>query len=357
MAHDTKLLVIGNSLKNCLIMTNLLLDTCVWLDLAKSRSEKLLDFLEYYVEENLVNLLVPEIVLTEFERNKDRIINDNVKALGNQIDKITDIIIAHESKDVRDEMTIRLTDLKHKIPRISESISSSVEKIEKLFSTAEILYANNEIKLKAVDRGMNKVAPFHLSKNSIADAIILEIFIDYKINNNNFPLMFITHNKSDFSTKNGNQKFPHEDFEDLFDSINIYYFINLAEALNTIDPEIFAKTKFEGDWKLEARGLSQLLEVEQELEQKIWYNRHAIRAEKIKNGSVKIIERDEYTIRLANSTIVREIWEGALQSAEKIENKFGKENLEFDDFDWGFINGKLSAIRFALGEEWDLLDT
>lgn len=338
-------------------MTNLLLDTCVWLDLVKSRSENLLNFLEYYVEENLVNLLVPEIVLIEFERNKDRIINDNVKGLANQIDKINDVIIAHESKNVRDEMIIRLTDLKHKIPRISESISSSVEKIEKLFSSAEILYTNDEIKLKAVERGMNKVAPFHLSKNSIADAIILEIFVDYKINNNNFPLMFITHNKTDFSTRNGNQKSPHEDFEDLFDSINVHYFINLAEALNTIDSEIFSKTNFEDDWKLEARELSQLLEAEQELEQKIWYNRHAIRAEKIKSGSVKIIERNEYNIKFAHSTIVREIWEGALQSAEKIEKKFGRENLEFDDFEWGFINGKLSAIRFALGEEWDLLDT
>lgn len=338
-------------------MTNLLLDTCVWLDLAKSRSEKLLDFLEYYVEEKLANLLIPDIVFSEFERNKDKIINDNAKGLAAQIDKINDIIIEHESKNVRDEMIIRLTDLKHKIPRITESISNSVEKIENLFSKAQIIPTTNEIKLKAVERGLNKIAPFHLSKNSIADAIILEIFIDYKINNTDLPLMFVTHNKSDFSTKNGNQKFPHEDFGDLFDSTNVHYFINLAEALNTIDSEVFSKTKFEGDWMLEARSLSKLMEAEQELEQKIWYNRHMIRAEKIKNGSIKIIEKSEFSIRNSQSTIVKEIWEGALKSAKKIEEKFGKENLIFDDFEWGFINGKLSAIRYAIGEDWDFLDT
>jgi len=27
------------------------------------------------------------------------------------------------------------------------------------------------------------------------------------------------------------------------------------------------------------------------------------------------------------------------------------------DFEWGMINGKLSAIRWMLGEEWDMLDT
>jgi hypothetical protein len=27
------------------------------------------------------------------------------------------------------------------------------------------------------------------------------------------------------------------------------------------------------------------------------------------------------------------------------------------DFDWGYIQGKFSAIRWVLGEEWDFLDT
>ena len=28
-----------------------------------------------------------------------------------------------------------------------------------------------------------------------------------------------------------------------------------------------------------------------------------------------------------------------------------------DDFEWGMINGKLSAIRWVLGDDWDMLDT
>ena len=53
-----------------------------------------------------------------------------------------------------------------------------------------------------------------------------------------------------------------------------------------------------------------------------------------------------------------EIWKGAIKAAKRVENKYGTKNLgPYSDFDWGMINGKLSAIRWILGEEWDMLDT
>jgi hypothetical protein len=45
------------------------------------------------------------------------------------------------------------------------------------------------------------------------------------------------------------------------------------------------------------------------------------------------------------------------RSLRELEKKYGKKNLIVDDFGWGMFNGKLSALRWVLGDDWDMLDT
>jgi hypothetical protein len=48
----------------------------------------------------------------------------------------------------------------------------------------------------------------------------------------------------------------------------------------------------------------------------------------------------------------------ARKSARKVEKRYGLKKLgPWDDFDWGMMNGKLSALRWVLGDDWDMLDT
>lgn len=75
----------------------------------------------------------------------------------------------------------------------------------------------------------------------------------------------------------------------------------------------------------------------------IWYNRH--------QGLKERVAKKE-------TTVAPEIWKGALMAAKKIEKKYGKENLWHEsDFEWGMLNGKVSALRWLMGDEWDMLDT
>ncbi len=93
----------------------------------------------------------------------------------------------------------------------------------------------------------------------------------------------------------------------------------------------------------ELRGENKILFVVDELFDKVWYNRHLCLREDVTVGKTKVDPK---------------IWKGALKAARNIEKKYRKKELgPWDDFEWGMINGKLSALRWVLGEEWDMLDT
>ncbi|GIH05742.1 hypothetical protein Rhe02_38090 [Rhizocola hellebori] len=53
-----------------------------------------------------------------------------------------------------------------------------------------------------------------------------------------------------------------------------------------------------------------------------------------------------------------EIEARALAAMRAIEERYGTETVgPWDDWNWGYVHGKLSALRWVLGSEWDFLDT
>lgn len=93
----------------------------------------------------------------------------------------------------------------------------------------------------------------------------------------------------------------------------------------------------------EDRSKEEVLAAVDELTDKLWYNRHQDLKQLIADGE------EEVDVQ---------IWKDALKNAKKIEDKYGADNLgPYDDFEWGMLNGKLSALRWLLGYEWDMLDT
>lgn len=338
----------------------MLIDTCVWLDIAKfAKGEPTLDLLEKYIEEEEVGLILPEIIIAEFKRNKEKIVAESSKSLSSHFKKVKDLVTEHSNPTERDSLLRGLNDIDMKIPTLGENTYRSITRIEKLMKSAHIIKQSDAITLRAANRAIAKKAPFHLDKNSMGDAIIIESYNSYRVQNlaQEFNLYFITHNVWDYSAMKTNRKHFHEDLFDIFSSSKSQYYIDLREALHSVNPELLNNDEADEYFGSELRKYSEIIDIEEELFQKIWYNRHKNREHRINNGEVKIIDSKDFEISTSQHTIVKEIWEGALKSAKKVERLYGKKNLIFDDFEWGMINGKLSALRWVTGDEWDNLDT
>ena len=328
-----------------------MLDTCVWLDISTQKAElPMLTAIEHLVEDGVIKLLVPELVRTEFERNKDRVIESTRKRIASEI-RVVKGIIESFGGEGKDSALETIDDVNHRLPILSEATQGSVNRVIKLFDLAFLTPISDAAKIKAAERAIDKRAPFHKQKNSVADAVLAEAFQEFRIEQEaNFEsFRFVTHNVTDFSGKDHRQ--PHEDFSGIFDGKTSLYFNTTKSAIeDLLDLEEF---HYENEWAWEdqTRGLQEILGAMDELVDKVW---HMNRMYRLEQGQIQIVP--EGTQRYGSDVIHRNILEGALASAERVREKY-EDTGPWDDFEWGMINGKLSALRWILGDEWDMLDT
>jgi hypothetical protein len=345
------------------VVFNILVDTCVWLDLAKDpRQTPVLGVIDEMVKKNLVALIVPGVVLDEFRRNRERIATESAKSLASHFRLVKDAVgkIGGDKRRMRIVLA-HLDDVNQKMPMVGGTATATLDRIEKLLTASPSIAPTDDVKLRAAQRAIEKRAPFHRDRNSMADALIIETYSEYvrsKISKGN-RFAFVTHNKNDFSLVNGNQKLPHPDIAGYFSRIKSLYFINLPELLRRIEPSLVSDVMFDLSWTQEPRGLSEMLKAEDLLFHQVWYNRHWNMRTRVQQGRIKVVERETYPRPVgAGETIQRDVMKLAVKAAHRVERKYGKKNLgPWDDFEWGMINGKLSALRWVLGDEWDMLDT
>jgi hypothetical protein len=342
-------------------MFKILIDTCVWFDLAKDyQGQGVLGILEELVRQKQVSIILPRTVVDEFSRNKSRVADEGARSLSSVLKRAKEVV--HRLGDAKKKKMVveQLNDVDYKLPSLGESAIESIGRIEKLFSSTTVVETSDEVKLRAAQRAIDRRAPFHRPRNGIDDAILIETYADLvKSRKPGERFAFVTHNTKDFSQPNANDKVPHPDMATCFSKITSRYYINLAEALRHVAPALVSDLMIEEEWQQEPRRLGEISGAISELLDKVWYNRHQVRLEKVESGEIKIVEKETAEDRRGRErTCQRDIWEGARKSARKVEKRYGLKNLgPWDDFDWGMINGKLSALRWVLGDEWDMLDT
>jgi hypothetical protein len=172
-------------------------------------------------------------------------------------------------------------------------------------------------------------------------------------------LTFVTHNIRDFSEPAGDQRKPHADLLPMFDGALSVYSVSLVDVINEIDEDLLANHDLEFNGFFQPRRLSEILEAEHLLFRQVWYNRHWNLRTEIERGEHHVVSKENYSTKpYRPDQTLDTVWERALEAAKRTEDEVGVENLgPWDDFEWGMVNGKLSTLRWILGDEWDMLDT
>lgn len=208
----------------------------------------------------------------------------------------------------------------------------------------------DEERSRVFQRGLDKRAPFHRSRNSVADALLVELYAraisdaDLGVG----PHALVTTNSDDFSEPQGDKRLPHPDLSGMFDHEGSSFGMGV-DGLNDILMDHFGdeieRLFEESDFEEEPRRLDEIAAAEKELFDRIWYHRslqHEYRL--LDQGAGEEVER---LLAIAGP---------GRRRVEAIYTEPGHLG-PYTDFELGMLNGKLSALRWVLGSEWDFLDT
>lgn len=332
-------------------MFNILIDTCVWLDLAdKPQQTALMSPLEGLLSYGGINILVPRIVLEEFKRNRSRVAEKSTKGLSTHINLVKDAVRrSNGDKRKKDRMLEYLSDIGRRGAEVGGSAKATLDRIEEILGAFPIIETSDAARIRAADRALARKGPCHQDKNSMADALIIETYFEtVKAGAPRERFAFVTHNKHDFSAVGGDDRQPHVDIASGFSKIRSMYFTNLSACLHKVNPEFVSEILYMDSFEDDPRPVSEVMHWVDRLTTQVWLSRHKMRELGIEQGRTKIVTREEWEKGTKNNydAIVDEIWKGALKAAKKAEKELGPDNIgRYDDFEWGMVSGKLSALR------------
>ncbi|MFF0136824.1 PIN domain-containing protein [Streptomyces sp. NPDC005227] len=326
-------------------MLRLLIDTSVWLDIAKRRDgQQIIVPLRVLLHQEKLEILVPSLILEEFDRNRPRAEAATTKSVKERFR-----LLRQDLQDYGDDEAQKwIADMAHQIPHASARSLQNFAEISELLRRGNLLEPSADNYAEVVRRGLEKKAPLHQDKNSVADALLIEQYAsELTVNRGGCgDYAFATSNYTDFSAPKGDRRKPHPDLEELFRPANSQYVYDVEGLVK------FLGEKLGDDYLDEAeeveliqsesptRSLADILAAQEEFFDKIWYGRSLIHEDKSKPEASESLKR----------TI--------MEARRRVEEKYPPEELPpVNDWEWGFMHGKLSTLRWVLGDDWDFLDT
>lgn len=219
-------------------MVHLVVDTCVWLDVAlDKRLAPLLDVIEHGLASNQIRVVVPGLVITELERNADSVQERTRKAFEAMVRDALDAAAVLPSDTERDDLRRLLTLVSNNLPNYHAELNTRIGRIRALMSGEQVARhsASDQMMAAALKAGLEKKAPYHRGKNSCGDALLLQHYAAYAAAvPTGDQVVLITSNKADFSDPT-DHRLPHADIAGLFDGTGRVFSINIAEHLRALN--------------------------------------------------------------------------------------------------------------------------
>ncbi|NDW19826.1 hypothetical protein D0T53_13040 [Dysgonomonas sp. 216] len=167
-------------------MVHLILDTNIWLYIAnnyigdyKGQGHlKLFDRLKTANRTGAISIYMNDIILTEWGRNQDAQI-DYIQKLKKKLKEKAELVALENIIGSTEALNIVKKEFSEKIDTLIKENEDHVRNVENFMLDCKYLDIKDEHKIKVVDLGIHKKAPFHNSKNNINDALILYSFDDY----------------------------------------------------------------------------------------------------------------------------------------------------------------------------------
>lgn len=332
-------------------MLNLYVDTSTWLDLAKRRDgQKAIYTMTELIRDGNLRLLVPPLVIEEFARNRPRVESSITTSLADRLRSLRREVRDYGG-DAHAETHDALNELAHHAPLIGAMTTRNFDDLDALLKAGAPVIPTDAERVKVVQRGLERRAPLHKNKNSVADALIIE---GYATAVSEADLLqdahtFVTTNHDDFSVEEGDRRLPHPDLAEIFAADGSEYRLGVDGLIGALS-DYFGEDHLSDinqhwDFYEDPRRLDEILSAENDLFDRVWYHRSL-----------------QHDIRLTMEGDVeglKHIHEMAGPARARVEAKFEGQDMlgPYSDFELGMLNGKLSALRWILGSEWDFLDT
>jgi len=234
---------------------NIALDTNIWIYLTKDTFFELWTKFKEMKESGEINVIVNDIILKEWARNKPAAIKALTESIKNEY-KSAFNLSNYLRGEVKDMYLQTISEYKEEANRIKKA-QARIEEIETFMNSCTIITTTEKQKLFISELSINKMPPFQNTKNNFNDALIIRNISEHI--KSTLPLLYdliyVSNNPNDFIDKTTSEIYE-SILKDL-EPIRLKNVSELGEALK-LAPELIEDFDEWLEYQLDSQAMYEL---------------------------------------------------------------------------------------------------